>query len=590
MEAIERAIERARRRWWASSLLTWLGWLSLAGLGVAITMVLCGDLLALVSPWWAYLIVAGAVVLAAPIIAWTRRPSRAYMAELIDERLDLKDRLSTALYVASADASDPFARQVIADANQAAGRAVIRDAFAVRLGRVWGYVPVAASVLALLALFMPGGMDLLGLNQSQQQAKSQQAQAQAAKRQLVKANVQLQDLKKDKDKPQAANADQLMKRLASLTDKDLRTPESRQEAAAKISDLSNKLDQIKRQEKKQFQSLANAMTRLDAGKNGPAKQLANALRRGDFKAAQQQIKRLEKKISQGNLSAQQKKAMQQQLQHMAQQLKQMAKQAKQQAQQRQQQIRQQLSKAGLNSQQIQQLQKQGFGQQAVQKALQQQGMSKQQAQQMSKQIQRQQQQSQSSSQMSHSLGGLSHSFGQMGSSGSGGGQSQFSQGAWSARQQMGQIAQMQQQLQRMGMAQSQMRQAMQQMAGGGRRQGHGMGGGRRGRGVGGIKAGTGSGGNPLGRQQSPINTQARAKSDLEQGKGRVIASWMSDGQNAAGQPKVDFDKTITQAQDEAAQAVSQDRVPRQYHRAIHDYFNQLPASAEQARQAPAAPH
>ena len=621
MDPIQRVIARARRRWWWTASLAWFSWLAAGGFAVAIALVMMDDLLSIRVPIWAYIVVAVLPVVLAPAIAWLRRPGPQQTAELIDHRLGLKDRISTAAYLSRCSAEDPFARQVIADAAKAADRATLRDAFTCRLGRTWAYLPVLGVTLLLLAMLVPGDLDLLGLNRQRQQTQQAAAQANEAKKKIIQARAKLNQLDNRKDHPRPADEQQIMSQLASLTKQDLSTPQAKRDAAARISNLSNQLDQMKDQKHTQFQSLKNALTQLDPGSQGPADKLAAALRRGDFKAAQQAIEQMKQQVQNGNLSAQQKKQMQQQLNQMAKQLKQMAQQAKQQQQQAQQQIKKALQNQGLSKQQIQQLQKQGFNQQAVQKAvqqaLQQQGMSgqqaRQQAQRVAQQLQQQQQQAQAQGQNSSMLKGLGQSFGQMASTTSGQSQnkqtrqkragqgkgqqpSQFGQGAWSAQQQMNQIARMQQQLQQMGIAQSQMQQAMRQMTGAGGGQykqkgkGTGMGMNRMAKGKGGVKAGTGQGGNPLGQLEQPINSPGPSKADLQQGKGRVIASWMSDGKAVAGAPKVNFDKAITDAQNQAAQAVTQDRVPRQYHRAIHDYFNQLPASAQKAQQPPAAPH
>jgi hypothetical protein len=59
---------------------------------------------------------------------------------------------------------------------------------------------------------------------------------------------------------------------------------------------------------------------------------------------------------------------------------------------------------------------------------------------------------------------------------------------------------------------------------------------------------------------------------------------------AKGDPTVSFDAAVTKARGDAEQAVTEDRVPYPYHRAILDYFNQMPQQPDQAVAPPAAPH
>jgi len=134
------------------------------------------------------------------------------------------------------------------------------------------------------------------------------------------------------------------------------------------------------------------------------------------------------------------------------------------------------------------------------------------------------------------------------------------------------MAQMQQQLQQLQQQQAQMQQAMNQL----------------GQGVGGQQGGTGDGGNPFGAQTTGYQHTNYAANDIQQGEGRVIASWMENGQVAAGEATVQFNASRTEAIQAAERAVTEDRTPRRYHDAIKEYFQQLPEDPN-AGKAPAAP-
>jgi hypothetical protein len=77
--------------------------------------------------------------------------------------------------------------------------------------------------------------------------------------------------------------------------------------------------------------------------------------------------------------------------------------------------------------------------------------------------------------------------------------------------------------------------------------------------------------------------------DVQDREGRVIASWEEMGGAMRNEATAEFDRAITGARDDAERAVTEDRVPRRYHEAVKEYFNQLPDAAEEARRAPAAP-
>jgi len=599
MNAVRNTIKRTRQRVFIDRWLRTLGWLALVWVGVALLILLADRLGSLTLPmnhWWTYGIPAGVLFLLAPILAWVRRPDEKSTAALIDQRLGLKDSLSTSLYVATLK-DNPFAQQVQKDAERLASRSRLDEAFAIRLGKGWGYAAPAGAVLALLIAFLPGELDMFGLDEKTAQEQLQQVQAQEVQRQILKANALVKNVKTSESELVEADPDDVLKELASLTQRDLTNPDFRREAIAKLANVQEKLAAAEQAKHQQIQTAKNQMSRLDPGKRGPADRFADAMRRGDFEEAQKELQRLADNLQ--GMPPAEKEALKQQLQNMADQVQQMAAQQQQIQQQAQQNIQQQLQQAGLNQQQIQQLQQQGYNKQQVQQALQQQGMSQQQAQQTAKQIQQQQQQAQNASQSAQQNQSLGSSFGQMaqslgqqnqqgqqqGQQGQGQQGSQFSQSAWQGQQQLSQMAQMQNQMQQMQQAQNQMQNAMNSMSQGGG-QGQQPGGGS---GQGGQKAGSGINNNPLGQPHQTGPYAVRAEGDIQQKQGRVIASWQENGEMSSGEATVQFDHAITEARTDAERAVTEDRVPRRYHESIRDYFKQLPDTPQEVRQAPAAP-
>ncbi len=570
MTNVQRSIAQARLRIFLQSWLTMLGWLSLGGLLLGGLLMLAARLVGVPVPGASYLVTVGFVLVVAPLVAWGRRPGADVTATVIDHRLNLKDRLGTALY-AEAIRDNEFAAQVVEDAEDTASKLHLRDGFPIQLRKVWHYVPLVAALVAMLAAFVPQ-MDLLGWRSARAQRLAQQTQARTARDEVVRVIEAFQKL--PPTDPELVDQDlfDAMKTLAELTRQDLSNPKMRQEAAAKLSAVQDKLAKQIEQTEQEFRSVKNTMSRLDAKQPGPADEFADALRRGDFEAAQAALEQLAQSLD--GMTPQQKQALQQQLQNMSQQLQQMAQQQAQQAAQARQQMQQQLQNTGLSQQQMQQLMQQGMNQQAVQQALQQQGMSQQQAQQLAQQMQQQYQQMQRSGQSQSQYQGLGNSLGQMAGACQGGGGSQAMQpSAFQGGQQLQQMAQMQQQLQQMQMAQAQANNALNSLYPG---QGQTR------------QAGTGEGGNPFGDERQMTGIQANAEADIGEGEGRVIASWLDQGQMARGDATVEFNQAITQARDDAEQAVTEDRVPRRYHESIRQYFNQLPESADQVR-APAAP-
>ena len=622
MDRLHRTLARARRRLWLGQTVRVLGWGALTGLVVAAGLLLTERLAGVSVPGWAYLATAAAVLIAGPVWAWFRRPSLHQAAATLDARLGLKDRLATALY--ARQQRHPFAAQVVADANHSAEKADLRRAVPISAGHGWRYALGMTGIVAALAVFLePGGALLGGDDAKQASAAKDEARATQNDIQQVKASVER--IEQNDQQSEKRDLGDLQKQLASLSNRDLTNPGAKKDAAAKISKIKERLDEVTESKEKQVQALQNAMSQLDSGQQGPADRFENALRRGDYEAAKQALQTMENKIRNGDYSAKQKQRLQQQLDQLSKQLNQAAQKAKQQANQAGQSAQQQLKQHGLSQKQINQLKQQGMNQQAVQKALQQQGMNKQQAKQVAKQVNQKQQKSKQSQQTGQQSQGLGSSLGQMAQSlkqsqsGQKGGQSkqgqsgqqgsqgqkaakgqgkqsagggQFKQGSYSAGQQLKQMKQMKQSLQQAQRAQGKAKQAMQRAAGQGQQQkagGSGQSNQRQGGGRGGLRAGSGEGGPPLGKKQAASNAKRHARDDTHRGKGRVISSWEEKGDMAAGDANVGFDRTVKSAQDQAEQAVNEDRVPRRYHGTIKDYFNQLPESAKEQQGAPPAP-
>ena len=581
-DPIARSITSARWRLFVQEWQSVLGGLCLLGLSIGAGLLLADRLLAVPIPLWLYLTLVGTLFVVAPVVAWRRWPSREATAEIVDQRLALKDRLATALFATSMP-DNPFAEHVVRDAQRSATKLPIASAFSLRLSRHWAYVPPLIAVVVLAFMFIPQ-LDLLGRAQAQSQKQAQQDQAQNVKDQVEQAlaaieRVEMSQPQSD-DQQSPLDPDQALDELAQITQGDLTSLEARQETAVKLSQLQDRLaDQIQRQQES-MESLQNTMSRLEDPPPGPADQFVDALRRGDFQAAQQAMQELAQSIE--SMPEADRQALAQQLENLAQQLQQAAQQHAQQQAQSQQQMNELLQNAGLTDQQIQQLQQQGANSQALQQQLTQQGMTPQQAQQVAQQLQQLQQQQQSqgqNSQMSQNMASsLKNQAGQCTNN-----NSPTSQPTHQPGNPLSQLAQMQQQLQQMQTAGQQAQQAQQAIGGLNNNQSGGPGG------TGGHEAGTAEGGNPSGLERRIGPYQTHAKDDAHQGQGRVIASWQSDGEAVKGEPTVGFDQAVLEARRDAEQAVTEDRVPRRYHETVRQYFNQMPETVEQIKTPPPAP-
>ncbi|MEM9881731.1 MAG: hypothetical protein AAF800_02290 [Planctomycetota bacterium] len=588
MTATQRTIGRARRRLTGHAALRGLGW---AWLVVAALVAIAASTLhylGLAAPWWAYAAAAGAALLVTGLVAWACRPDAEQVAVLIDKRLELKDRLGTSLYAAKLDDSE-LTRQVIDDAEQAAGTAAVGRAFPVRPTKVWVATLTVAAIAAVLA-FDPLGLQLMAAERAEAKRLAAQ-QAEELEEALAQAQAEAERLAEESGDAEQNNADpdamdpaELSDRLeAMLTQRDLSNPEDQREAAAEISDLQERFEQSVEQQRAEVEALQNAMSQLDAGETGPADDFADALRRGDFAEAQQQLAELAAAMQDGDLSESQQDQLAQQMQQLSDQLDALAEQQQQLAEQAERAAQQAMDDAGLSEEQQQQLAEGGYDPEAVRQAMQQameqmQGMSRQEAQQMAEQLQQQMQEAMQESQNGENAGDaaeqLARQMQQMSRAmqEQGMDNQQLSEAMQQMQQQLGECADQQGDLQNMQNANQRMQEAMQRLAGNGQQPGQSGGG----TGVG-PGEGDGSGGNPLGEERPALGTARHASGDIQDGSGgRVISSWTRDGQMAAGEAQTTFNEAVTEARAEAERAVTEDRTPRRYHRAIKDYFGNLP--------------
>src|SRR6266581_2344284 len=340
--------------------------------------------------FWVGLGLLGIVVI---VMTSLRSPSRETAAIALDEKLDLKEKFSTALSVRSMQ--DPFAQAVVRDAENTAQRVRLDGHFAIDFPLI-GYFAIGAAVIALLAFMFFPSLDVLGRGR-RQEAKRQDEIKIAENKLMVKDAI----AKLDRIPPSLAESDQVRLAKADLA-KMLANPEKdTSKTARRVMDALDKADQGLKDKAKENKNYAQAQANQKMFKSmnvpidqkGPVADAHRELVKGDYEEAvkklDQAVKELEK------MSPKEKEEAAKQMQNMAQQLQQMAndprameklaeqmkqaganqqqikqmqqamqqaaqnpqdKQAQQQMQQLQQQLAQQMQQAGMNQQQIQQMQ------------------------------------------------------------------------------------------------------------------------------------------------------------------------------------------------------------------------------------------
>jgi hypothetical protein len=353
MSRLDYHVNKVQAKMLLTSMLRALAWSLLVYGGVVWLVILGSRLLGMAfpKPWiWLAASVSVAVIIAI-VYAVMRKPTRELAAVAIDERLGLKEKFSTALYVRRSE--DPFAAAAVKDAESTAERVHLQDKFPVQFPWV-GFFTVGMAVVALLTAWLVPSMDLFGRKAQQAKIAEETKQVEAANRTIEKAITQIDQappvVQKD-EKIQLA-----LRELKELRAKPVKDPTTASRKAQEaLEDVKQQLQKVK-----DIQQAAQAMNEMEAWKemskkpideSGPIGKAQSSLAKGEFSKAVEQLKDVVDKFDKMDKKDQDKAA--QQMAAMAQQLQQMANDPKQ-----QQQLQKQLEKAGATQQQAQQIAKQ----------------------------------------------------------------------------------------------------------------------------------------------------------------------------------------------------------------------------------------
>jgi hypothetical protein len=497
---------------------------------------------------------AAATIVSALIWALIQRPTAHLAAILIDERLGLKEKFSTALYIQNLN--DPFARAAILDAQRTAENVSLHRRFPLPFPRN-SIGTFAVALGALLTFWLMPPLDLLGHEKAREEQVRVQQKAEEAKKSVQQALARVTATPKgvaDEEVLKQAKRD-LDLALAQIT----RDPDKAKRSAAKaLQDVSESIKQQMQanqrvataaNDAKAFKSLMPA-----ADEKGPVADAQRAIAKGDFEQAVDELEKTVEKFD--KMSDEEKKKAAEQMQKMAQQLQQMAS-DKQQQQQMQQMMKQMQAAANTQAQ----------------------------AQQMAQSAQQMGQAMQQASQNGGKQGAGQRASQQMG------------QAKGAMQQQLAAMQAMKADAQQVAAQQAAAQAAADAAAGqcnaGGGGQGKQGQQGWAGGGNPNWKEGPNQPGNPgqgpggFGVGQGPRNFKAEApyavkqeissSEDIEGGK--ILASTLVKAQSEKGKSKVQLQQIMAQGEKESTDEVEQDRISRQSQQAVKEYFRSMAEEA-----------
>jgi hypothetical protein len=622
MTRLDRHVTAVQNRLTLGRFLVGLGWALLVLAGVVWINILVDRLIGMRLPRWDLWLygAAGVAVIAAALYATVTRPDRKSAAIAIDDRLGLKEKFSTALYVR--EERDPFAQAAVKDAEASAAGVDLRGKFPLAFPRV-AYGALALALVAYLtSLLSP--MDLLARETPQQKVVMvEQRQLTETKKAVKEAIAKAEQLPKAVvDDEKVAIAKRELEEVLN------RPPTEPTKARLKAMEAAQAMQDAIKEAVKQNAKFAQAESDRKAFKSmappsdekGPIADAHRAMASADFTEAIDQLSKAVENFDKMDKEQQEEAAKQ--MEQMSKQLQQMAQDPKV-----QQQLQQKLQQMGANEQQAkqmaQQMQQAANGDKQAQQQLQQmaqqlqqqmnngQGPTPQQQQQMQQMMQQMQAMAntQAGAQaMAQAAQQMAQQMQQQAQQGQQQNPNQQGQQGQQQQQGMAQAQQhMQQQLQQMQAAAQDMQQiqAAQQAAQQGQEaaagQAQGGGDGQQGQGEGNNQQvaqgemewkagdpnnpGNGPGGVGVGagdrsaKNVSPFGVKQELSPSQEDEKGKILASRYVKAGSLKGEMKQELTEVAQSAEREAPDEVEAERVSGQARKVLKDYFNAVQEDA-----------
>lgn len=507
---------------------------------------------------------AGAGLLGAMIRWQLTRPSAMSLAILFDERTGLRERLSTLL--ALDGSSDPFARAAVEECRAKVGAVRPRDCFPIRLPpRSWP-APAVWGLVVLGWWYLPQG-DVLGRQAKREQAAAAQALVRQTQAQTQAAVRKVREL--------AAAMNENLLRDASTDPATTIAPrdpqQARQAALRQISDLQKRVQEARAEAKfSAVEDLAQKLRQLRSPGAGPVRDLARQLARGQFAKAAAALQSLREQLMQKDMDPALRNPMARELENLARQLEQLAKQRWK--------TENELKKLGLNPELAKDLKK-------LQEALKKLGLDPDKTKKLMAMAE-------SSCRACESGGELADALSSAASGLAGGKMEEAGDELAKAAEQLDSLEALKQQMQIADATLSDLKKTMESMGEGECPgcNGHGCetcGKGGKGPWREGLSDSSGSGmggpgrgqGEVAGIKETPFKTEGSRVKGRNQ-EGPIIASLYIQGREVKGQSVRTFSEVTQAAEQEAAQDISDQRIPREYHEAVKKYFSRLHRSAQ----------
>lgn len=564
MTTLDRQVKSAQSRLWCNRWLRQLCWTGTLVAGVYAGLVLVSRLWGLEWPL-SLMAAAGAGLALVASLVWSLigRPGRHTAAAALDAAAGLRERVSSGLYCTTSE--DPFERAVYQDAQRVAGSIAVGQHLKLRFPFQAVYSGLAVLVAGIM-LLLPDGM------LEETQAHQEKLAAHQVAKTQVEVQKRLQPIKKlAETNPALKDLKEELERLDTPLTKMDQPQNIRHEALKKIDKMA---DALREQQAGERYDKVNEMKKMLRGikqqNEGMTENLSKALADGNFKAAQEEIKQLQEKLA--TLKHQEDQQMVKQLEE---QLKDLAKQLDKVADDKV--MKEKLEQAGLKKEDIekmlQNLSKKDMEQ--IKKELEKSGLAQKDIDKLAQQLAKRKDAAAACQKMSKAMKQAASAAGQ-GQTGEAMDQMQ------SAGDQLSEMEQMEQEMNQLESQAAALEDAKKDLESCSKCNGTGMCNGQRcgacqgsgmGQGQGGM-GGLGQGRGGLAPKGGETNFGTKiVRQKVHTGKGRIIGQFLVDAEQVKGDVSTPLAEVISAEERDATDAISRDRIPRQYQKSVKEYFS-----------------
>jgi len=540
--AFQAKIHAVRIRCGVNQLLRQAGRVLAAAGGIAALAILAERLLAvrILAPWavWPF---CGIVLVAILVLWFLKWPTRMQASLLLDERLGLSERVSTTLALAQSD--DPFAQAARVESLNVVQYANLAGHFPIRFSRSWAY-GAATWVATIAMVFLLPQRDLLGFLKDREEQQKKAQTARMTQTQVKKATEQVKAAVRALGDPNLVADLQKLDELGQAAE----PQEIKREAIKALGDLSEKIKQMQTGSKAAASgALQQMLKQLRGSSDLLSQQLRMALAKGDFSKAAGMLAELQKQLNAGTMSEDRRKELTSQMQNLAKELEKLSEQKEQ--------IEEELAKLGLDKRLAV-----GTPEQ-LREALSKQGLSQEKVDQLMKKIEAGQAAAAQCASLGKALAGAA------------GGSSGLSAGGMTdAIDELNALDALQQETFMLQASLAEVSDALNKLCHGAGLWDIGEGGGYDGEGIG------------LDTVDEHYVTSNALKADKmtkapSQGEGGpAVASWYFKDTQVKGEAQRPVAEVIQAGRATAAEAMSENQIPRRYEEAVKAYFNQLEQS------------